>query len=41
MYLRHNLGLLALVVAAAVGAWLILRRVYRGIQSSERTTASK
>jgi membrane protein YqaA with SNARE-associated domain len=41
MYLRQNLGLVALIVAAIVGAWLILRRVRRGTQSPELTIAPK
>ncbi len=40
-FLRHNVGFLTLIVAAAVAAWLILRRVRRGTQSREFTNVSK
>jgi membrane protein YqaA with SNARE-associated domain len=41
MYLRQNLGLVALIIVAAVTAWLILRRVRRTTKSAQLTTASK
>jgi membrane protein YqaA with SNARE-associated domain len=41
MYLRQNLGLVTIIVAATIGAWLILRRVRRGTQPPSGTIASK
>lgn len=40
-YLQQNVGLVALIVVAAVAAWLILRRVRRAAKSAQLTTASK